>query len=155
MTGWARQAGDRHGPRSNRRAAGGFSYLEVMVAALVLAICLPPALEALGAANRAAGMERAATARRYRLAGRLEDVLAQQYAALDTAATAAGGPTTPTSYSDAMGTTDRRLIFIARYDIDNADADGNVFTGGDAGLLWVRIALENAPLLALETLVAP
>ncbi len=45
---------------------------------------------------------------------------------------------------------DRDLDGIA--DADN-DGDGNRFTGGDDGLLWIRVELENTE-LALETLTA-
>jgi len=133
----------------------GFSYIEVLVAVLVLAISLPPALDALAAAIRAAGINDSSIALRYRARGRMEQVLAETHAALDAAALAAGAPTAPTSYSDPAGTADRRLVFLARYDLDNADADGNPLTGGDAGLIWVRVAIENQPNVALETVTAP
>lgn len=80
----------------------------------------------------------------------MEQLLAEAPASLDAAAQAAGAPTTPTSYSDAPGTPDRRLVFLARYDLDNADGDGNPFTGGDAGLIWVRVAIKNQ-VIALES----
>lgn len=130
----------------------GFSYVEVLVAVLVLAICLPPALDALGTATRGAGIQEASIARRYLVSGRMEQVLAEAPASLDAAALAAGAPTTPTSYSDAPGTPERRLVFLARYDLDNADADNDPFTGGDPGLIWVRVAIENQ-LIALETVI--
>jgi type II secretory pathway pseudopilin PulG len=137
-----------------RRAQRGVLYVEVLVALLVLALCLPSALAALSGATRAAAAERAAAARRFRLNGMMEQLLATPHTALDAAASAAGAPTVPTSYSDAAGTPERRLVFIARYDADNADGDGNGLTGGDAGLLWVRVSIEGQALSAIETLTA-
>jgi type II secretory pathway component PulJ len=137
-----------------RRVQRGFLYMEVLVALLVLALCLPPALAALTAATRMAAAERAAVARRFRLSGMMEQLLATPHAALDAAASAAGAATVPTSYSDAAGTSERRLVFIARYDADNADGDGNGLTGGDAGLLWMRVSIEGHPAFAVETLTA-
>jgi hypothetical protein len=147
-----RRASAQHG-RLVRSA--GFSYVEVLVAAVVLALCLPPALDALRAATSSAAVQSSTIALRYRVGARLETVLAEQYAALDAAAVAAGSAAVPTTYSDPGGTVDRRLVFAARYDLDNLDGDANPRTGGDPGLLWVRVALENRPLIALETLVAP
>ena len=137
-----------------RRTGRGFLYVDVLVALLVLATCLPAALSALTSATRAAAEERAVGARRYRVNGMLEQLLATPHAALDAAAVAAGGPTVPTSYSDPAGTPERRLVFIARYDVDNADADGNGLTGGDAGLLWLRVKLDGRSSYAVETLTA-
>jgi hypothetical protein len=84
----------------------------------------------------------------------MEQLLATPHAALDAAALAVGSAVAPTSYSDAAGTPQRRLVFIARYDVDNADADGNGLTGGDAGLLWLKVAIEGQPADAIETLAA-
>ena len=137
-----------------RRTGRGFLYVDVLVALLVLATCLPAALSALTSATRAAAEERAVGARRYRVNGMLEQLLATPHAALDAAAVAADGPTVPTSYSDPAGTPERRLVFIARYDVDNADADGNGLTGGDAGLLWLRVKLDGRSSYAVETLTA-
>jgi type II secretory pathway pseudopilin PulG len=136
------------------RRPHGFLYVEVLVALLVLALCLPPALAALTSATRAAAAERAGAAGRFRLNGLMEQLLATPHATLDAAATAAGAATVPTSYSDAAGTPGRRLVFIARYDADNADGDGNPFTGGDSGLLWLRVSIEGQPAFAVETLTA-
>ncbi len=51
------------------------------------------------------------------------------------------------------GSVDRRLVFIANYDGDNADTDNDPFTGTDPGLLWVRVEIEGsvAALQALKT----
>ena len=138
----------------NRPLQRGLMYIEVLVAVLVLAICLPAALNALTSAARAAAVERQTVARRYRLNGLMEQMLATPHATLDAAGIAAGGSAVATSLSDPGGTIERRLVFIARYDADNADADGNRFTGGDAGLLWIRVSIEGQAGAAVETLIA-
>lgn len=127
----------------------GFQYVEVLVATVVLAVCLAPALEALtGTGTTRAG---AATLDRdlERVHARLETVLAQPFASLEAAA---AGNATPGSYSDAAGTPGRLLVYIAGYDGDNADGDGNPFTGADSGLLWVRVRTEEGrPVLTTLT----
>ncbi|MGH8496717.1 MAG: hypothetical protein ACREVN_11345 [Gammaproteobacteria bacterium] len=122
------------------------------MAVLVIAISLPPALDALSTAVRGADAQAAQTARRYLVNGRMEQVLAEAPASLDAAALAAGSPTVPSSYSDPSGAPDRLLVFLARYDLDNADGDGNPFTGADSGLIWVAVAIENTP-IRLETAI--
>ena len=62
--------------------------------------------------------------------------------------------TTPSSYSDPFGQTERILVFIALYDPDSVlgpfslvdadnDNDGNLYTGDTSNLLWLSVALEN------------
>ena len=137
-----------------RTAQRGFSYVEVLVAVLIVAIALPPALEALYAATEAASAQEAQIAELYRLSGRMEQVLADSFAALDAAALAAGSPAAPTGYSDPAGTPGRLLVFLAHYDLDDADGDGDPFSGAEAGLLWVRVAVENGTSV-LESVTAP
>jgi hypothetical protein len=84
--------------------------------------------------------------------GRLEETLAQPFSDLDAAAVAAGSRTAPTSYSDAVATPDRLLVFMARYDGDDVDTDSDPFTGGDEGLLWIQVAIEDTD-YALETVI--
>ena len=44
-------------------------------------------------------------------------------------------------------------MFLARYDGDDADSDGDPFTGGDEGLLWVKVEIEGTAHV-IETLVS-
>jgi len=140
-----------HSLRANRQA--GISYAEALLAVVVLAVAVVPALETLDTAFTGAAVSEAVIQWRHALATRMEDVRAEPFAGLDAAAQVAGSPTIPTSYSDPAGGPDRVLVFLSRYDGDNADADNDPFTGTDAGLLWVRTAIENAP-YELTTLVA-
>jgi len=135
------------------RAQRGLTYVEILIATIILLVGLLPALDALRGAVMGTGTNDAYVQAQHRLYGQLEAVLAEPFADLDDAAQAAGSRTTPTAYSEPGGTPGRLLVFIARYDGDNADADSNPFTGVDEGLLWIQAAVENTP-YALETLVA-
>lgn len=131
----------------------GVSYAEAMLAVVILGLALVPALETLDTAFTGAAVSETVIEWQHALATRMETVRAEPFADLDAAAQAAGSETVPSSYSDAPGGPDRVLVFLSRYDGDNADADNDPFTGTDAGLLWVRAAIENAP-HELTTLVA-
>ena len=120
---------------------------------MLVAVTLVPMLEALPGGLQASRVHQDAAARAARAASRMEEILSEGFGALDAAALAAGGPAVPSSYSDPPGTTDRRLVFLSRYDGDDADADGNGFTGVDEGLIWVRVGIEGAG-HAVDTLVA-
>lgn len=131
------------------RRQQGLSYVEVLLAAVIIAISIVPVSDALRGAIGASELDTAATENHYRLVGKLEDVLAQPFA--DVLA-AAAGTAVASSYSDAGGSVDRRLVFINAYDGDNADADNDPFTGSDADLLWVRVEIEGS-VSALQALM--
>lgn len=131
----------------------GLTYLEVLIAAVLLALTLVPALDALLTAVSGTAVHESYVVDHHRLSSRMEEVLADPFSDLDAEAQAIGSPSTPTAYSDAGGTPGRVLVFLSRYDGDDADADGDPFTGGDAGLLWVQTAVENTD-YELETLIA-
>jgi hypothetical protein len=122
----------------------GFSYVEVLVAAVLIAITLVPALNALLGGIQGSDIHAEQAVDHYRMTGRLEDVLAKPFDELQQAADAAGGPgVIVDAYSDSAGTERRRLIFLSRYDGDNADADNDPFTGVDDGLIWVQVRIEK------------
>lgn len=126
------------------RVQHGFSYMEVLVATALLALVLAPALESLQTGTLAAGVHERTGSLHYRAAGRMQDLLAQPFHELDTAALAAGSASVASSYSDASGSSERRLVYLARYDVDDADGDGDRFTGGDEGILWLRVTIEGS-----------
>lgn len=136
-----------------RNSCPGFSYVEILVAMSLIAVALVPAMNALRAGVSATTVQETRVANHFALVGRMEQVLAEPFAALNTAAGVAGDETTPTSYSDPFGSDPRLLVYLGRYDIDNADADDDPFTGADGGILWVRVAVEGT-LESLETLVS-
>jgi len=150
-----------------RARQSGLTYVEVLVAAVLLAIVLVPALQALHTGMLGAEVHSSTVDQHYAVLSRMEEVLAEPYSMLTAAAGAAGDEQTPTTYSDAAGPVDRRLVYLALYDADDADGDGNVFTVPDpnldgdfdpytgyAGLLWVRVEVEGS-VTWLETLSAP
>jgi type II secretory pathway pseudopilin PulG len=134
----------------------GIAYIEILLAILLITITLVPALEALQPGVDGAGIHEDRLADHYQLTGRLEELLAESYGDLDEAATAAGDRFTPTTYSDIVTQPDGRQltrnVFLSRYDIDNADADNDPFTGIDEGLLWVRVEFAGTA-DGMETLV--
>lgn len=122
----------------------GFSYTEVLVATFLIAVILAPALESLHSGIQGSAVHAARVVDYQRLTGKLEEVLARPFSELAQAADSAGGPTVVIAgYSDVAGTASRRLVYLARYDGDNADHDDNPFTGTDQGLLWLQVQLEG------------
>ena len=143
----------------NQRQAG-FSYMELLVATLLIAIMLVPALDAMQSGIQGSGIHTQLAQNQYRMISKMEQTLALPFAELLTQADLVADPTVlipaplsrPDLYSDTAGTESRRLVFLARYDGDNADADDDPFTGTDAGLLWVRVTIEDSP-RSLETVI--
>ena len=128
----------------------GLSYVEVLVATVLIAIVLVPAMDALVPAVVGSGIHETYTEDHHQLNALFEEVLAEPLTDLDAAATAAGSETTATTYSDVYTYDDGRQIsrnvYLSRYDGDNADSDNNPFTGIDEGLIWVRVEIANTRL---------
>lgn len=135
----------------------GFSYVEVLVATVLIAVTLVPALEAFNPGTRSASYSELLVEDRYQLTAKLEEVLGTSFIDIDTAATAAGSQTVASSFSDTVTYSDGRQItrnvFLSRYDGDNADANNNPFDGVDAGLIWVRVEIDGSS-LNLESLIS-
>ncbi len=134
------------------RREAGLSYVEVLVATLLIAIALVPMMEALGPGLQGAQIHRDRAEVHFVLAGKLEEVLAEPFEDLDAAATAAGDYKVATGYSDAAATVPHE-VFIWRYDVDNADGDNDVFTGGEDDILWIRVATADSA-TDLQTLLS-
>lgn len=130
------------------RNQSGISYVEVLAAVIIIAITVIPATNAIRGSMDVAESDSQATVNHYRLISKLEEVLAEPFSAVSAQA---AGPTTATVYSDTVGSLDRRLVFIATYDGDNADADNDPFTGTDPDLLWVRVEIDGS-VAALQAL---
>jgi len=131
----------------------GLSYVEVLVATLLIAIALVPMMEALQPGLQGSEIHRQQNEIHFALRGKLESVLAEPFASLDAAATVAGAHTTATAYSDLAATIPHE-VFIWRYDVDNADNDDDPYTGGEADMLWLRIAsLDDG--FSIQTLLSP
>ncbi len=134
------------------RRQRGFGYIEALVAVVLLAIAIVPALDALSNATRGAPTADRDDDLWQAVANKLSDVAGARFDDLDTAASLAGSATTASLFSDASGATPRVMIYLSRYDGDNADGDNNPFTGTDADLIWVRAAITDPP-VEMTTLV--
>jgi len=147
---------NRYAVRTTPTRMAGFSYVEVLIAVVLIVVALVPALDALIPGVAGSGIHESLAEDHYQLTGRLEQVMVEPYGQLNSAAVAAGSPTTPTSYSDvftyANGRQITRNVFLSRYDGDNADADDDPFTGTDDGLLWVRVSIAGTD-RSIESLV--
>ena len=147
---------NRYAVRTTPTRMAGFSYVEVLIAVVLIVVALVPALDALIPGVAGSGIHETLAEDHYQLTGRLEQVMVEPYGQLNSAAVAAGSPTTPTSYSDvftyANGRQITRNVFLSRYDGDNADADDDSFTGTDDGLLWVRVSIAGTD-RSIESLV--
>ena len=130
----------------------GITYIEVLIASVLIVISLVPMMDALRGAITSAAVHEDSAIQHLHLIAMLEDVLAEPFSSLEAAATAAGSETVATSYSDLGGSTNRRLVYLSLYDGDNADSDNDPFTGVDPGLMWVRTEIEGT-LMAIESLV--
>jgi hypothetical protein len=119
--------------------------MEVLIATLLIVILLVPALDAMQSGIQGSGVHIELARNNYRMIAKLEETLSRPFAELQAQADAAGDSTVliPPPYSDPSGTTDRRRVFIARYDGDNADTDDDEFTGVDHGLLWIRVKINK------------
>ena len=118
-----------------RRAARaqGFSYVEVLLSVVLLAVLLVPALESLQGGIRNA-VTPAIAARPPLLSAKLEEVLSNPFPELYAATYAAGGNTNgiDATFSDAVGATNRRIVVLHRY-----DASTKALSTSDTGLLYV------------------
>ncbi len=139
--------------KGSRRWPGrqsGFSYIEVLIAAVLILISLGPMMDALRNATR--GAHEDASTQNLHLTAMLEELLNEPFSSREAAAIAAGNETVACSYSDLGGATNRRLVYLSLYDGDNADTDNDPFTGVDPDLMWVRTEIEGT-LTSIETLV--
>jgi hypothetical protein len=113
--------------------AHGFSYVEVLLSVVLLAVLLVPAMQSLQSGIRNA-VTPAIAARPHLLRAKMEEVLSNPFPELYAATYAAGANTNGVNaaYSDAGGATDRRIVVLYRYDMATKDLSGN-----DTGLLYV------------------
>ncbi len=128
---------------SRPRRQHGLTLIEVLVSISLLAILLIPAITALQTGIVGADVHADVAARHFLLRSRLDQLLNEPFDAVEQAAIAAGSSSTPSAYSDPTGTPNRLLVYLSNYDGDNADKDNDPFTGGDGGLLWLRVDIEG------------
>jgi len=128
-----------------KRHSRGFAYVEVLVAAVILVIALIPANQAFRTASTQAEYSRSLLTHHYRAFASLEVTQARTFTQLSAEATSTGG-TTPASWSDPQGTANRRLIYVANIDFDNADKDNNLSTGIDSNIVRINVQVEGTPI---------
>jgi type II secretory pathway component PulJ len=122
------------------RLQRGFSYVEILLSVVLLAVLLVPALESLQSAI-AGNQSAALVSRDLALRDKMELVLARPFADLYAQTYAAGG-NTPTSLSaslsDPVGAPDRRNVVLYRY-----DASAAALSAADTGLVHVVVYYES------------
>jgi len=135
------------------RRQTGATYIEVLIASVLIVISLVPMTDAVRGAIDSSAVQEDTASQQLHMMAKLEDVLAEAFSSLEAAATEAGSASAPTSYSDPKGAANRRLVYLSLYDGDNADSDGDPFTGADPGLMWIRTEIEGT-LMSIESLVS-
>ena len=137
-----------------KQRQAGFSYMELLIATLLIVIMLVPALDAMQSGIQGSGVHMQLAQNQYRMISKLEQTLALPFTELLAQADLVADPKVliPAHFSDPAGTESRRLVFLARYDGDDGDGDKDPFTGTDVGLLWVRVTIEDSP-RSLETVI--
>jgi len=137
-----------------KQRQAGFSYMELLIATLLIVIMLVPALDAMQSGIQGSGVHMQLAQNQYRMISKLEQTLALPFTELLAQADLVADPKVliPAPFSDPAGTESRRLVFLARYDGDDGDGDKDPFTGTDVGLLWVRVTIEDSP-RSLETVI--
>lgn len=129
----------------------GFSYVEILLSVVLLALLLVPALEALQSAI-AGDRNAALVGRHLALQDKMERVLARPFVDLYAQTYAAGGNTTTSvsaTLSDPVDAPARRNVMLYRY-----DASAAALSAADTGLLYVAVYYETeGPGSALAMLV--
>ena len=148
---------------SNRKQQQGFSYVEVLIASVLIAVALVPAMDALQSGMLSASVHQTLTRQYYLQVRKMEELQAEPFILLLAAAKTAANSSTAGTYSDAAGTADRNLVYIALYDADanpftitdaDKDADNDPYTGDTANLLWIKVMTEGGSTQGLETLIS-
>lgn len=118
----------------------GFSYVEILLSVVLLALLLVPALEALQ--TGITGTQSAPLlARNLALRDKMELVLSKPFADLYAQTYLPGANTVgwiSTSLSDPTGTPNRRNVVLYRY-----DAASGALSSADTGLLYVAVYYEG------------
>jgi len=139
-----------------RSQQSGISYIEILIATVLILISLLPMMDAMRGATVSTVAHEVAAVRHAHLRDKMEEVLAEPFSALETSAIDAelGGTSydRESAYSDPSGAADRRIVYLSYYDGDNADGDDKPYTGVEPDLMWVRVEIEGTPML-VETLV--
>jgi type II secretory pathway pseudopilin PulG len=126
-------------PRSPLQS--GFSYTEILLSVALLGILLVPGLQALNSGISGSGIASTLAARQFNLRSKMEQVLRQPFGKLYAETYLAGGNTTTsvsTNFSDAVGSTNRRVVVFYRF-----DAGTKALSANDTGLLYVSVYFQS------------
>lgn len=136
--------------KTSNSSQGGFSYAEVLLSVILLAILLVPAMQSLNSAI--SGGSSSVAAKQLNLRNKMEEVLSKPYKLLYAETSVSGGNTTTSisaNYSDAAGATDRRVVVLYRY-----DTTSNALSSSDTSVLYISVYYEaEGNTNALNTLV--
>ena len=112
----------------------GFTYIEVMLSVVLLAVLLVPALQALQTGVNG-GATPAMAAKPPTLSAKMEEVLSKPFYDLYAQTYLTGGNTAAVNaaYSDAAGA-NQRVVVIYRY-----DASAKALSANDTGLLYLSV----------------
>ncbi|MFK8030339.1 MAG: hypothetical protein AB8G18_08860 [Gammaproteobacteria bacterium] len=124
----------------SRFRQAGLSYLEVLIAAAVIAVSAFPVSTALKHAMNSADHSQQSTVRHFQLLEKMEEVLSYPYSDL---VLQSGTVFRPGDWSDDAGVADQRLVYIVPADGDNADLDNDLLTGVDNDFLLIRVEYAN------------
>src|SRR6266446_5599851 len=118
----------------------GFSYVEILLSVVLLAVLLVPALQALQT-GIAGGQNPSLAARQLALRDKMGQVLAKPFADLYAQTYLAGGNTTSANgpFSDPVGASGRRIVVLYRYDASTGALNPNP---NDTGLVFVSVYYE-------------
>ena len=103
---------------TRQRAAQGFSYAEILLSVVLIGVLLVPAMQALQAATLGTPVD-AATPGSLSLQSKMEEVLAAPQSRVYGETYVAGGnaaTSVSATFSDAVGSAQRRIVTIYRYD---------------------------------------
>lgn len=126
-------------PRSPSLKQHGFTYTEVLLSAVLLAILVVPALQALQS-GIAGGATQSVAERSPILSAKMEEVLSNPFSELYAATYIAGANTTgpDATFSETTGpVANRRAVVLYRYDVSTKALSAN-----DTGLLYVSVYYE-------------
>lgn len=139
------------GSSSAARLQRGLSYIEVLVATVLVVVALVPAMDALRGGVTGSQVHQTETEKAQRLQSKMEEVLAKPFGSLyaqtyppTPSAELNQSTVTNTVLSDPAGAAGRRLVVLYRY-------DGTARTDADSGLLRIKVAFEGGG-ASLETL---
>ena len=148
----------------------GVSYVEVLIAVVLLSAVLVPLLQSLQSGIQSKEIYSELTESNFHVIDKMELVLSKRFQDLYQESMSTNNYQTPSVlYSDPAGSENRRLVYLSYYDIDNNDADSNFFTIQDAdsdldgnpytgsdvniNILWLAVEIENSS-HRLESLTA-